>query len=258
MERSTFSPWPLIANELRETSTASGEAKRSNSLIDNIVVFAILRTEEKIVMTLIEKYKIYRKIGMELNHKIMKSCLDHDVLMKSARLLDIVRGDTLIFDSEDETSVLMDFALNEYRVSNKNTIEIYREKIGWQNEKEKDILDALLSSYTSLFKVISISEAENALLLNDILNKKDNIKLMDIGFSKTAVPGLLLFTRLVPLKDFNMTSGVSFIFRGNLEKYLLRRHKKLINTIISDSDSIKRFVSFFRLNKIDGMEVRYE
>lgn len=209
-------------------------------------------------MTTVEKYKMYRKIGKELNHKIIDSCLDRDVLMKSARLLGIARGDTLIFDSEEETSVLMDFALNEYRVNNKNTIEIYREKIGWQNEMEKDILDASLSSYTSLFKVISILEAENTLFLSDLINKKDNIKLIDIAFSKTAIPGVLLFIRLVAFKDLNMTSGISFVFPNNLEKYLLRRYKTLSKKIKSDSDSIKRFVSFFKLNKVDGMEVRYE
>jgi len=212
-------------------------------------------------MTLIEKYKTYRKIGKELNHKIMDSCLDRNVLMRSARLLGIVHGGTLIFDSEDETSVLMDFALNEYRVNNKNIIEIYREKIGWQNEIEKDILDALLLSYTSLFKVTSISEAENTSVLRDILNKRDDIKLIDIASSKTAAPGLLLFIRLVPFEDFNMTSGISFVFPGDLEEYLLRRYKELGKNVKSDSadsDSIKRFVSFFKLNKTDGIEVRYE
>jgi len=209
-------------------------------------------------MTLIEKYKTYRKIGKELIHKIMSACLECDVLMKSARLLGIARGDVLVFDSEGETNVLIDFTLNEYRVNNKNTIEIYREKIGWQNEIEKEMLNALLSSYTSLFKITSIFEAENTLLLNDILNKKDNIKLIDIGFSKTAIPGLLLFIRLVSFKDFNMTSGVSFVFHGDLEEYLLRRYKKLSKKVKSDSDSIKRFISFFRLNKTNGIEVRYE
>jgi len=209
-------------------------------------------------MTIIEKYKIYRKTGTELNHKIMDACLDRDVVMKSARLLGIVSGNTLIFDSEDETHVLMDFALNEYKVNNKNTIEIYREKIGWQNEIEKDLLDALLSSYTSLFKITSISEAENTLLLYDILNEKDKIKLIDIALSESAIPGLLLFIRLVPFKDFSMTSGISFVFPGNLEKYLLRRCRKLSKKIKSDSESIKRFISFFRLSKTDGIEVRYE
>ena len=209
-------------------------------------------------MTLVEKYKTYRNIGKELNHKIMDTCVSRDVLMGSARLLDIVREDTLIFGSKDETNILMDFVLNEYQVNNKNAIEIYREKVGWQNEIEKGILDALLSSHTSLFKVISVSKAENTLFLSDLLNKRDNIKLIDIAFSETAIPGLLLFIRLVPFKDFNMTSGVSFIFPGHLKRYLLRRYKKLSRKVKSDRDSIKRFASFYRLSETDGMEVRYE
>ncbi len=209
-------------------------------------------------MTLVEKYKTYRNIGKELNHKIMDTCVSRDVLMGSARLLDIVREDTLIFGSKDETNILMDFVLNEYQVNNKNAIEIYRGKVGWQNEIEKDILDALLSSHTSLFKVISVSKAENMLLLNDLLNKSDNIKLIDIALSETAIPGLLLFIRLVPFRDFNMTSGVSLIFPGHLKRYLLRRCKKLSRKVKSDRDSMKRFVSFYELSKTDGIEVRYE
>ncbi len=209
-------------------------------------------------MTITEKYKIYRKTGTELNHKIIDACLEREVLMKSARLLGILHGDTLIFDSEDETSVLMDFTLNEYKVNSRNTIEVYREKIGWQSEIEKDILDALLSSYTSLFRITSISEVENTLILYDILNEKDRIKLIDIALSESAIPGLLLFIRLVSFKDFSMTSGISFVFPGNLEKYLVKRYRKLSKKVKSDSESIKRFVSFFRLNKTDGIEVRYE
>ncbi len=249
---------------MRATAYNSGHMAallRQNSPSANFVCPQNVRRNlmEKITMTFIKKYETYRKIGMELNHRIIDSCLDRDVLMKSAKLLGIVGGgDIFIFDSEDETSVLMDFALNEYRLNNKNTIEVYREKMDWRNEIERDILDALLSSYTSLFKVTSISESENTLLLDDILNKKGNIKLIDIGFSKSGMPGLLLFIRLVPFKNFNMTSGIAFVFPGELERYLLRRYKKLSKKVKSDSDSIKRFISFFRLNKTDGIEVRYE
>jgi hypothetical protein len=62
------------------------------------------------VMDLLKKYKQYRKVGKELNSKIMDACLERDVLLKSARLLHMTRGDILVFESEDETSVLMDFA----------------------------------------------------------------------------------------------------------------------------------------------------
>jgi hypothetical protein len=209
------------------------------------------------IMELIEKYKTYRKIGMELNSKIIKSCLNRDVIMESARLLGITCGDILVLDDEEKIDVLMDFALNEYTVNNKNLVESYQEKIGWQNEIEKEIMDALLSSYTSLFEVVSVSEAEKTLLLDDILNKKSNIKLTDINFSETAISGTILFTRLISFKDFNMTSGVSFVFPGDLKAHLIREYKQLNTKIKSDSESIKRFISFFILNKIDSIEAAY-
>ncbi len=208
-------------------------------------------------MTIIEKYKEYRNIGRELNHKIMNACLDRNALIKSARLLGIARGETLVFESEDETSVLMDFALHDYRANKQNTIEVYREKIGWENEIEKEILDAFISSYTSLFKIISISEAENSLIVNDILNKKDNIKIIDIALSKTAALGLLLFIRLIPFKDFNMSAGISFAFPADSEKYLLKRYKILSKKVKSGNDSLRRFISFYKLSKAEGIEVRY-
>lgn len=212
---------------------------------------------QKANMDRVQRYKMYRKANKDLNHKIMESCLERDVMMKSAKLLGIARGDTLMFDSMDETNVLMDFALNEYKVKGKNAIEIYRETANY-NEVEMDILNALLSSYTSLFEVISISRAENSLLLNDVMNRRENIRLTDIALSESAVPGLLLFVRLVPFTDFNMTSGISFAFDPDLKGYLLRRHRKLGKKIEVEDDSTKRFISFFKLSKTDGLEVKYE
>ncbi|MCK4730363.1 MAG: hypothetical protein KAT28_03525 [Candidatus Aenigmarchaeota archaeon] len=210
-------------------------------------------------MNLLEKYQAYREIGMKLNHKILDSCVNTEILMKSAKLLGIPRkNDIMLYETEDEMGVLMEFTMHEQMKNNKNAIEIYRDKYREQNRIEKTILDAMLLSYTSLFRVISSLESENIVLLYDVLNKKDNIKLIDINLSKTVTPGLLFFTRIVPFKDFNMTSGFSFVFQSYMEEYLRRRYKKIGKKVESDRDSIKRFVSFFRLNKEDGMEVDYE
>ncbi len=38
----------------------------------------------------------------------------------------------------------MDFALREYKVNKQTTVELYREKVGWKNEIEKEILDAFI------------------------------------------------------------------------------------------------------------------
>ena len=119
--------------------------------------------------------------------------------MGSAKLLGIAQGDTLIFDSENETSVLMDFALHEYRVNNQNAIEIYREKIGWRNEIEKDLLDALLSSYASLFKIISISESEQTLLLNQefpLMTYESYVTMVADSSCSVSTNRLLLLKRL--------------------------------------------------------------
>lgn len=206
-------------------------------------------------MGLIESYQQYRNVGRELNQKIMNQCLDPAVVMASARLLGLVEGETIVFEREEETSVLMDFALHEYRVNNQNAIERYAETVGWKNEIEQALLEGLRSSYTSLFKVIARDEF--TLILNDRLRKEYNIKLLDISFSKTAHPGLLLFVRLVPMKEFNMTSGLVFAFYNDLEHYLLKQHKKLGKKVKSESGSIKRFVTFFQLQRTNGMDVRY-
>ncbi len=213
--------------------------------------------KEENATNVIEKYKEYRKISKELNNKIMDTCLDPDVFKKSARLLGAARGDVLILDDEDELNILMDFALREYKVNKQTTVELYREKVGWENEIEKEILDAFISSYTSLFKITSISKAEKSLILEDILNKKDNIKIIDRALSKSAESGLLVFIRIVPFKDFNMSAGILFAFYGELEKDILKKYKVLSKKVRSDNESIKRFVSFYKLSKTDGIEVKY-
>lgn len=209
-------------------------------------------------MNTVKKYKKYRKIGMKLNHKMMDKCLDRDTLNKSAKLLGIIQKGKLMFDNEDETSVLMDFALNDYRFIGKNVVDKYKEKYGCKNEEEKNIFNALSVSYTSLFKITSISRSDNTLLLSDILNNKDDINLIDIAFSNTIThSNILLFTRILQFKGFNMTSGVSFIFPSNMESYLIRQFKKKSSKIKSNNKDVKRFVTFHQLHKKHGIDVSY-
>ena len=209
-------------------------------------------------MDTVKKYKKYRKIDMKLNHKIMDKCLDRDTLNKSAKLLGIIQKGKFVFDNEDETSVLMDFALNDYRFVNKNVVEKYSEKYGWKNTIEKDIFNALSNSYTSLFKITSISRSNNTLILTDILNKENDIKLIDIAFSNTIThSNYLLFTRILPFKDFNMTGGVSFIFPADKTNFLIRQYNKKISLNKSGNEAVKRFVIFYELNKKHGIDISY-
>lgn len=235
-----------------------------NNLAFDDMIYRLQETQfrddvpEKVDKKIVKKYKTYRKVGMNLNHKMMDKCLDRDTLNKSAKLLGIIQKGKIVFDNEDETSVLMDFALNDYRFVNKTVVEKYSEKYGWKNTREKNIFNALSNSYTSLFKITSISRSNNTLILKDILNKENDIKLIDIAFSNTiSHSNYLLFTRILPFRDFNMTSGVSFIFRPNMENYLIKQYNKKNNKIKSNNEDIRRFVTFCKLHKKHGIDVSY-
>ncbi|MDE1832253.1 MAG: hypothetical protein KGI02_07780 [Thaumarchaeota archaeon] len=96
------------------------------------------------------------------------------------------------------------------------------------------------------------------MILKDLLNyNKNQIKLIDFGLSKTAFPGMLLFTKLVPFGELYMTSGVSFVFDEYCEDYLLRKYKVLARKVDSHFDNVKRFVAFYKLNKTHGLDIQY-
>ena len=208
-------------------------------------------------MSLVDRYKMYREANRKLNVKVMNACLERDAFMSAANLLGIAEGNAVFFDNMDETDVVMDFALNDYTVEGRNAVQLYREKYGG-DELELDIMDTLLSSHTSLFKITSVDQREKLVFFDDIINGRSRLGLIDIALSRTATIGMLLFFRLLPFSDFNMTSGVSFAFPNELENYLLRQYKKLRKKIQSDSEAVKRFVSFFWLSKTDGLKMKYE
>ena len=208
-------------------------------------------------VSVIEKYKNIRKVGRELAYKILEACVTKDMLNHSSKLLGInVQGNELFFDSEEETSLLMDFVLFDYKVNGKNVIQLYLEKQPNQNKVESELIGAMLSAYTSFFEVAATTDY--TVYLKDLFCRTDkHIELIDIGFSATATPGALTFFRLVPVPSCNMTSGVSFVFRNELKEYLVRRYPKISKKIETGDDNMKRYISFFKLNKECGEEISH-
>lgn len=215
-----------------------------------------VKTHMKLATPLVSQYREYREAYRHLNHKIMDKCLGTEALMHSARLLGIAWGKTLIFESEDQMSTLMDFALHEHRVRGRNAIQVYLEEMGWENDVEKCLLHSLLESRTSLFQVLSISEREPVLRLQDLLSDGKEARLIDLAFKVSARPGLLMFLRLIPFQDLYMTSGMAFAFpEFKLESILWEYRKK--SRKMEGNRSMKRFLFFFRQNTLHGMDVTY-
>ena len=165
-----------------------------------------------------------------------------------------------VYDSEDDLSVLMDYALYEYRVKGKNAVERYQEEIGGETQIERELLAAMVASSTSLFEVESVSTSTCIMRLSDLANEGRTINLMDINFSQRVTPDWLLFIRPITLENFSMTSGIAFIFPRHLKEELLKRwhRSQSRRRRLAQSVSARRYATFFRLSKIKGIEVRYE
>lgn len=81
--------------------------------------------------SVLQRYTLYRSAGRALHSKIMEKSLREDVLNRAAFLLGIIGGKTILFKNEDETGMLMNFALHDILADGKrSTIEIYRDEVG--------------------------------------------------------------------------------------------------------------------------------
>ena len=208
-------------------------------------------------MVSLDQYQAYRKAARELNHEIMEALVERPVLMRAGRTLGVARGDTFVFESEAEMNVLMDYALYEYRLHGQSIVQLYREQTTSPSPMQRELLDGMCESYTSLFRITEVLADESTLMLADRLQQREDVPLIDIMFSRTTEPGMLVFTRVIPLSMMNMTAGIAFVFPGDSEASLLRRYKRLGKRVKADTESARRLVAFFQLNRTEGIEVAF-
>jgi hypothetical protein len=212
-------------------------------------------------MELVEIYMQYRQAQRQLNGKVLQTC-PKETMLGAAQALGILEKKNedflVVLGKEDDADVVGDFANVEYRGdSGKTVIEIYREQIGTRDEMEKEILEAMICSQTSLFRITDVIRDEKLVVLEDILNKKDGIRLIDRGLGETAKPKWLIFLRLLRFKAFAMSSGFSFVFHPDHEPYLRRKCMKTSRNLSPRRESLRRFLIFFKLNQELGEEIRY-
>jgi hypothetical protein len=201
----------------------------------------------------VKEYQRYRKTGRNLNHKIIDAYLNETILEKAATMLRLGQKRRLILDSEDDLSVLMDFALYEIpHGDGKNSVEHYAEEKGGVNAIERELLAAMVKAQTGLFKVKRVLRDKRQIVLENLINPESGVILTDINFSQTLIEGLVVFFRPIRMAKFTMTSGIAFVFPAGLEQELARRWKSL-----EVKGSAERYAWFFRESKQSGLETVY-
>lgn len=117
----------------------------------------------------------------------------------------------------------------------------------------------MLQSKATLFEVVDVDEVKRVLTLNDILSEvNEPVKIMDMSLSGSVKIGAIIYTRVVDLGEFSMTTGLGFIFSSDHKAYIMNRSRKMLKKLNSGDSSVDYFTTYFHLNRSDGVLMRFE
>lgn len=208
-------------------------------------------------MDKIKEYKHIRKRLVEIHHRIIDSLTGKNIL-QTARVIGIVENKTIVFESELEQDALMDFAVYRQMDSGKSKIAEYVATNANIDEDEENLLKAMIETKTMLYEVIEVNRIDKTIKLKEVLNNSGIFTVVDLGMSETIDENVLIFTRLIHLETFSITSGLIFTFKHEHLEYLKKRSRKMMKKIEAENDSDKRFIAFFKLYRRDGIPFMLE
>jgi|ERR1051325_11423280 hypothetical protein len=142
-----------------------------------------------------------RLIANELVRDLSKKALD-----EGGRKLGILQRGIFVFDTEDESSVLMDFCVHDVRERGMNAIERrLAERPPPEDSEEMLILRGLRDACFSLY-LIEATEPGVGVQMRDMF-AGDTIFVCDINLSQSGTLGVLFAARIVTIDGINMTTG---------------------------------------------------
>lgn len=149
------------------------------------------------------QYLRLRQTRLELNTKLTRQ-LSKKAILKGGRNLGLVRRGTLCFETEDETSVLMDYCIHDYRELGRNAVDIYLARPGL-GEEERRVLHAMKMARFSLFRITEAVRGVGVKTLD--LFRQESVFILDVNLGTCAEEGLVLASRVMPLGDHFTTTG---------------------------------------------------
>jgi hypothetical protein len=160
---------------------------------------------------LVVRYKDLRKVVWELQNHVLPNYLSKQAMQTSGERLGIMQQGTLVFETEDEVGVLIDYCLYDYWEQGANTI--LRHITDCPPDPVTDesaALKAMSHSFHTLVQVTKVLPGVGVRVADLFAGRREYL-LIDMGFSRTAAEGLVLAARLLPLEDFVMTSGAALL-----------------------------------------------
>jgi hypothetical protein len=156
---------------------------------------------------IVDKYRRLRPTRLRLNNSLVAR-LPKDVLTEGARRLGILRDGAFVFGSEDESTVLMDYCIYDVFRNGRNAVEQYLLDCPPAAGSDEEVcLRAMQGATYGLAVVLQVQSGTGCLIENLYTNKQH--LLVDLGFSRSATPGLLLGTRLLDFGEYVASGGAA-------------------------------------------------
>src|SRR6185437_9648637 len=161
-------------------------------------------------LELLPRYKRRRSVSMAVNHVLVER-LGKGILDEGGKKLGILKGKTLLLDSEDELAVLMDFCIHDVRRNGRTAVESFLlEEPYAPDSEEMAYLNALKNAQFSLFLIERV-ESGCGVEVRDLW-RGDTKFILDIGLGTTGSPRLLLATRIIPFETVFVSTGAPLPF----------------------------------------------
>ncbi|ADL53186.1 hypothetical protein [Clostridium cellulovorans] len=210
----------------------------------------------------IERYKNIKKDSYEfINKKLsgfMKDVYPKETVFAAAKALGMTYGKKKFsVDSKEEILYIFDYAINEVEIAGKKIIQLYKEQVGLENEKEVEFSKAIENSYTSLFRIVNTSENKGLIFMKDLFGNGKNTRLTDIVMSQTTNSDMLIFTRIFSFEGMNISSGMHCAFPAKHENQLLREYMEFLKQQSLEDTQKQRFIFFYNAHKKAGIPSVY-
>jgi hypothetical protein len=153
---------------------------------------------------ILARYKRLR--GSPSLTSILLKSLSKQSIMDSTKRLGLRKKMLISQGYLREMEVLLDYCVYSYSKGGRNAVERYLEGVAPAKESDHGmLLEAMLFSYYSIFQIKDFERGAGVTLFD--LLRLQNLLLLDIGLSSTAVRGMMFAGRVLPLADYFMTSG---------------------------------------------------
>ncbi len=159
---------------------------------------------------ILARYQKLRAAGRNLNDKLVKR-LSKDMLHEGAKKLGILRRGVLVFNSEEESNVLMDYCIYDVRRNGRNAVEQYL--IDSPPDPDSEEMVCLRAKQHAIYSVFVVETVHRGIgvTVRDLLSNQTPL-VVDVGFGSTAQPKVAIASRLLFQEEFAMTSGAALPF----------------------------------------------